>query len=340
MKLASFRVRTQVGPFVRVGARTDSSIIDLNMACAAMLAAEGEAQPYRLANAMVPAAMRELLEGGPSAMAAARRAFDFASARGASLRGPDQESVFYPLPDPGSGASMRGEITLLAPLPNPSSLRDFIAFEAHIAATSKKRGQPIPPEWYKAPAYYKGNHRTIIGPDEDLPWPLQTSKLDYELELACVIGRQGRDIAERDASAYIAGYTIMNDFSARDIQFQEMACRLGPAKGKDFATALGPCLVTPDEIPDLAALKMVARVNGQVWSEGRFGTIHWSFAQMIAHVSRGEMIYPGDVFGSGTVGGGCGLELDRFLKPGDVVELEIQPIGVLRNRVVTAEKAL
>ncbi len=222
----------------------------------------------------------------------------------------------------------------MAPLPNPPSLRDFIAFEDHVAATSKKRGQAIPQEWYKAPAYYKGNHRTIIGPDEDLPWPLDTTKLDYELELACIIGRKGRDIAERDASAYIAGYTIMNDFSARDIQFQEMACRMGPAKGKDFATAIGPCLVTPDEIPALNDLTMIARVNGQAWSKGRFGTIHWSFPQMIAHVSRGETIYPGDIFGSGTVGGGCGLEMDRYLNPGDVVELEIEPIGVLRTRVI------
>ena len=227
-------------------------------------------------------------------------------------------------------------LRITAPLPNPPSLRDFIAFEDHIAATSKKRGQPVPPEWYKAPVYYKGNHRTIIGPDENLPWPLDTTKLDYELELACVIGCKGKDIAEREAHDFIAGYTIMNDFSARDIQFQEMACRLGPAKGKDFATALGPCLVTPDEITDLSALTMLARVNGEEWSRGRFGTIHWSFSQMIAHVSRGEMIYPGDVFGSGTVEGGCGLEMDRYLKPGDVVELEIQPIGVLRTRVVGA----
>ena len=216
---------------------------------------------------------------------------------------------------------------------NPTSLRDFIAFEDHIAATSKRRGQPIPPEWYKGPVYYKGNHRTIIGPEDDLPWPLETKKLDYELELACVIGRRGQDLSERDAPAYIAGYTIMNDFSARDVQFQEMACRLGPAKGKDFATAIGPYLVTPDEIPDLNGLTMIARVNGKTWSKGRFGSIHWSFAQMIEHVSRGEALYPGDLFGSGTVGGGCGLELDQFLNPGDVVELEIEPIGVLRTRI-------
>jgi 2-keto-4-pentenoate hydratase/2-oxohepta-3-ene-1,7-dioic acid hydratase in catechol pathway len=295
------------------------------MAYARWLTDQQEAQPHRLANAQVPPTMLEFLEGGSSTLAAARRAKDYVTALPASVKGPSGEPIVYADHD----------VQLAAPLPNPSSLRDFIAFEDHIAATSKKRGQPIPPEWYKAPVYYKGNHRTIMGPDEELSWPLETTKLDYELELACVIGRQGRDISERQGEDFIAGYTIMNDFSARDIQFQEMVCRLGPAMGKDFATALGPCLVTPDEIADLGSLTMIAWVNGEEWSRGRFGTIHWSFAQMIAHVSRGETIYPGDVFGSGTVGGGCGLELDRYLKPGDVVELEIQPIGVLRTRVVS-----
>ena len=257
-------------------------------------------------------------------MKAARRALEYVGDGKSSMTGPDGETILYEL----------ANVHVTAPLPNPPSLRDFIAFENHIAATSKRRGQPIPPEWYKAPVYYKGNHRTIIGPDHDLSWPLNTSKLDYELELACVIGRKGIDLSEQDAADYIAGYTIMNDFSARDIQFQEMACRLGPAKGKDFATAIGPCIVTPDEISDLASLHMIARVNGELWSEGRFGSIHWSFSQMIEHVSRGEAIYPGDLFGSGTVGGGCGLEFDRYLKPGDVIELEIQPIGVLRTVIV------
>ncbi|MGA6826127.1 fumarylacetoacetate hydrolase family protein [Nitrospira sp. NS4] len=324
MKLVSFRITTPVGPFTRVGAIHGQHVVDLNLAYVRWLSDQHEAQPYRLANAQVPSNMLEFLEGGLSTMAAARRAVDYAAMLGPSTKGPVGETIAH-------GA---GDVRIIAPLPAPSSLRDFIAFEDHIAATSQKRGQPIPPEWYKAPVYYKGNHRTIIGPDEDLPWPLETTKLDYELELACVIGRTGKDVAEREAEDYIAGYTIMNDFSARDVQFQEMACRLGPAKGKDFATALGPCLVTPDEIRDLGALTMTARVNGEEWSRGRFGTIHWSFPQMIAHVSCGEMIYPGDVFGSGTVGGGCGLELDRYLKPGDVVELEIQPIGLLRTKVV------
>lgn len=324
MKLVSFQVRTPVGSFVRAGALYEHGVIDLNMAYARTLVDQHEAQPYRLANAAVPSAMLEFLEGGPSTLARAREAHDYVKRAGANATGPEGEQIVYPL----------GTIELVAPVPHPPSLRDFIAFEDHIAATSKRRGQAIPPEWYKAPVYYKGNHRTIIGPDQDLPWPLETTKLDYELELACIIGRKGRDIAESDAEQYIAGYTIMNDFSARDIQFQEMACRLGPAKGKDFATAIGPCLVTRDEIITLDDLTMVARVNGEVWSQGRFGSIHWTFPQMIAHVSRGETVYPGDLFGSGTVGGGCGLELDRYLKPGDIVELEIQPIGVLRTRIV------
>ncbi|WHZ22138.1 MAG: Fumarylacetoacetate hydrolase family protein [Nitrospira sp.] len=323
MKLVSFQIDSPIGTFTRVGAWHGHSVVDLNMAYACLLADRREAQPRRLADAQVPATMLEFLEGGMSTMAAAALAFNHAVSLGPSARGSNGETIVY---DPAA-------VRLTAPLPNPPSLRDFIAFEDHIAATSKRRGQPIPPEWYKAPVYYKGNHRTIIGPDQELCWPLNTTKLDYELELACIIGRTGMDIAERDATNYIAGYTIMNDFSARDIQFQEMACRLGPAKGKDFATAIGPCLVTPDEVPDLASLRMVARVNGEVWSEGRFGTIHWSFPQMIEHVSRGEAIYPGDLLGSGTVGGGCGLELDRYLKRGDVVELEIQPIGILRTTI-------
>ncbi|HAP41591.1 MAG TPA: 2-hydroxyhepta-2,4-diene-1,7-dioate isomerase [Nitrospira sp.] len=328
MKLVSFTVRTPVGTFTRIGADLGQVIIDLNMAYARWLSDQGEPQPRRLADAQLASTMSEFLAGGASAMNAARQALTHAAHLGTSATGPAGETISY---DPAA-------VSLAAPLPTPASLRDFIAFEDHIAATSKRRGQPIPPEWYKAPVYYKGNHRTIIGPDQRLRWPLRTQKLDYELELACIIGRTGMNIAERDASGYIAGYTIMNDFSARDVQFQEMACRLGPAKGKDFATAIGPCIVTPEDIPDLAALEMIARVNGDVWSRGRFGSIHWSFPQMIEHVSRDEAIYPGDLLGSGTVGGGCGLERDRYLQPGDVVELEIQPIGILRTTIAAPDE--
>jgi 2-keto-4-pentenoate hydratase/2-oxohepta-3-ene-1,7-dioic acid hydratase in catechol pathway len=183
------------------------------------------------------------------------------------------------------------------------------------------------------PIYYKGNHLSILGPEDDLVWPAFTRRLDYELELGIVIGRGGRDIAPQDGEAHVFGYTVLNDWSARDIQRDEMTCRLGPAKGKDFATSIGPCIATADEI-DPRDLRMVARVNGEVWSEGNAGAAHWTVGQLVSHASMGESLHPGELFGTGTVGGGCGLELDRWIQPGDVVELEIQGIGVLRTRVL------
>jgi 2-keto-4-pentenoate hydratase/2-oxohepta-3-ene-1,7-dioic acid hydratase in catechol pathway len=182
------------------------------------------------------------------------------------------------------------------------------------------------------PIYYKGNHRSVYGPDEEIPYPSYTEELDYELEVACILGGRGRDLSERDAGAIVFGYTLMNDWSARDIQRKEMAVRLGPAKGKDFATSLGPCIVTADEL-DPSTLRLTARVDGEVWSEGSLGDAHWTFPQMIAHVSRDEDVWPGDLYGSGTFGGGCGLDLGRFLEPGQVVELEADGIGILRNTV-------
>ncbi len=220
----------------------------------------------------------------------------------------------------------------LAPI-ECNSLKDFIAFEQHITTARSLRGAEVPPAWYEMPVYYKGNHRSLMGHEQQLTWPRYSTKMDYELELACIIGKEGIDISEENAPGYIGGYTIMNDWSARDIQAQEGSVGLGPSKGKDFGTALGPWLVTPDEFNPLDA-RMTARINGELWSDGNIGSIHWSFPKMIAHTSMDEMIYPGDILGSGTVGGGCGLELDRWLQNGDVVELEVEGIGVLRNRVV------
>jgi 2-keto-4-pentenoate hydratase/2-oxohepta-3-ene-1,7-dioic acid hydratase in catechol pathway len=182
------------------------------------------------------------------------------------------------------------------------------------------------------PIYYKGNHRSVIGPGATVEWPSFTKKLDYECEIAAVVGRQGRDLSVRDAQGAIFGYTLMNDWSARDIQAREMQGWLGPAKGKDFATSLGPGIVTADEL-DISQVQLQARVDGEVWSKGSLDGMRWSFGEMIAHVSRGEDVYPGDVYGSGTFGGGCGLDQGRFLEPGQVVELEATGIGVLRNRV-------
>ena len=216
------------------------------------------------------------------------------------------------------------------------SLRDFIAFEQHIKSALGRRGGEIPEVWYRMPIYYKGNHRSLLGHDQQLTWPRYSERMDYELELACIIGKEGIDVKADEAEAFIGGYTIMNDWSARDIQMEEMTVGLGPAKGKDFGTSIGPWMISPDEF-NPADARMTARINGELWSDGNIGQIHWSFPKMIAHVSMDENIYPGDILGSGTVGGGCGLELDRYLQAGDVVELEVEGIGVLRNRVVRRE---
>jgi 2-keto-4-pentenoate hydratase/2-oxohepta-3-ene-1,7-dioic acid hydratase in catechol pathway len=222
---------------------------------------------------------------------------------------------------------------LLAPL-RPASLRDFLAFEDHAKGGARRRNEELNPAWYEAPVYYKGNHRSIVGPDADVRWPSFSERLDFELELACVLGTLEKDLAEDEAGRVIFGYTIMNDWSARDVQRAEMAMRLGPSKSKDFATSLGPCIVTADEFDPRSGHRMIARVNGEVWCRASTADMYWTFPKMIAHVSRDESVWPADVYGSGTPFGGCGLDLDRWVQPGDVVELEIEGIGVLRNRIV------
>jgi 2-keto-4-pentenoate hydratase/2-oxohepta-3-ene-1,7-dioic acid hydratase in catechol pathway len=196
-----------------------------------------------------------------------------------------------------------------------------------------RRGGEVPAYWYEAPIYYKGNHQAIFGPEDECPWPTYTDWVDFELELALIVGRRGRDVTTGSAPDHVFGFTVFNDFSARDIQAREISAWLGPSKGKDFANAFGPCIVTADEVGAEPDLEMICRVNGEEWGRSRSGAIHWKWADIIAHVSRGEDIYPGDVYGSGTPGGCCGLDLDRRLRPGDVVELEIEKIGVLRNGV-------
>jgi 2-keto-4-pentenoate hydratase/2-oxohepta-3-ene-1,7-dioic acid hydratase in catechol pathway len=327
VKLCTFEVDTVLGRHRRLGAVTGRGIVDLNSTCAWHLARKGEVRPYALADALLPPDMLLFLQGEHTTAAFAGKALeDLESAAPAERepKGPNGETLIFP---PGS-------VRLRAPLTRPASLRDFFSFEGHVRKGFEKRGEPMPDEWFEIPVYYKGNHQTIIGPDDDAPWPSFTERFDYELEIAAVIGRTGRNVMEEKARECIAGYTIMNDFSARDIQRKEMKVRLGPAKGKDWCTGLGPVLVTTDEIGDPYALRMTARVNGEVWSSGSTSDMHWTFEQMIAFVSRDEPLFPGDVLGSGTVTGGCGLELDRWVQPGDVVELEIEKIGVLRNRVV------
>lgn len=236
------------------------------------------------------------------------------------------------------------DVKLCSPLNAPPSIRDFYAFEEHVATANANRGREVPAQWYEVPVFYFSHPREIYGTDDIIPYPPNSEKLDYELEVACVIGKEGRDIAPDEAEDYIFGYMIYNDWSARDIQVQEMRVGLGPAKGKDFAQSFGPYLVTPDELADVHTdrpgvydLTMTARVNGEERSRGNWRTLHWSFGEMLARASAGVTLHPGDVIGSGTVGSGCLLELTKaqgpYLQAGDVVELEIERLGVLRNIV-------
>lgn len=235
------------------------------------------------------------------------------------------------------------------PVPRPVSIRDFYAFEQHVKTCRRQRGLDMVPEWYEVPVFYFSNAASVIGPDEPVAAPAGSRALDYELELACVIGVRGRDLPPDDrALDHVAGFTIMNDWSARDLQRLEMSVGLGPSKGKDFSTSLGPQLVTFDELRDRyydgrLHLEMSARVNGRELSHGNAGTMYWTWPQLIAHASRDAWLEPGDVLGSGTVGTGCILELTPesaggWLKSGDVVELTVERLGTLRNPVVARGK--
>ncbi|NRD79676.1 fumarylacetoacetate hydrolase family protein [Bacillus sp. BRMEA1] len=235
------------------------------------------------------------------------------------------------------------EVQMAAPLPNPPSVRDFMAFELHVLNASKRKGRPVASEWYELPAFYFTNHLVLSGTNEKIERPPGCLALDYELEIACIIGKEGKNIKADEAEEYIFGYTIMNDWSARDLQRKEMKIGLGPAKGKDFATSIGPYIVTKNElepfrIHDRYELAMTATVNGMPLSQGNAKDMYYSFGQMIERASAGVKLYPGDIIGSGTVGTGCILELGpevhRWLEPGDIVELEITGLGRLINQIV------
>jgi fumarylacetoacetate (FAA) hydrolase len=235
------------------------------------------------------------------------------------------------------------EVSFLSPL-KPTTLRDGYAFEQHVKTANKNRGREVPEEWYQFPVFYFTNPNAVYGHEDVIPYPPYTQAMDYELEIAVVIGKPGINIKVEEAEQHIFGYTIFNDWSARDIQRKEMIVGLGPAKGKDFASSFGPVIVTHESIADKAVgrpgvydLEMAARINGVEMSRGNFKDMHWSFGEIIARASESVMLYPGDVIGSGTVGTGCLLELTKFqgpwLQPGDVVELEVERIGILRNTV-------
>lgn len=251
--------------------------------------------------------MVALIEAGPGALTAAER---FAAAAPAV---PDAQ--------------------LLAPL-RPRSLRDFLTFERHLHNVFSRLGRDISPEWYEVPGYYKGMPDTVIGPDEEIAWPAYSDFLDHELELAAIIGRPGRDIPAERALEHVFGWTIWNDLSARDVQARELPLNMGPGKAKDWdgSNVLGPCIVTADEL-DGTDVAMEVRINGERWGGARSSEMHHGFAALIAYASQAQTLHPGEVLGSGTAPGGSGIELDRRLAPGDLIEMEIEGIGVLRNRV-------
>ena len=250
------------------------------------------------------------------------------------------------------------QINLLAPLPVPVQIRDCLGFEEHLknafesavkvsamGADDPAKAEEelratgrfeVPEVWYQQPIYYKANRFSVAESGKDIVWPAYSEIMDFELEMACIIGKKGKDISKDNAHEHIFGYTIYNDFSARDAQMLESQGMLGPAKGKDFedSVILGPVIVTKDELNDPYNLRMQARVNGETWCDNNSNTIHWKFSDMIAHISMGETLHPGEVIGSGTVGLGCGLEHLRFLNDGDIVELEIEKIGIVSNKVI------
>ncbi|HSD54442.1 MAG TPA: fumarylacetoacetate hydrolase family protein [Burkholderiales bacterium] len=329
MKLVTFRVAGRGAP--RAGVLVDDG------ACVLDLQSAHRARYDRSARSL--GSVLAIVAGGGDALALARSLAE-------TKRRP--KSALLPI----------DAVKLDAPIPRPPQMRDFLCFEKHLvqafqaARQLRARSAPdpaaalaemeakgilaVPQTWYERPIFYHPNRFSVCGHEDDVPWPAYCQVLDFELEFGCYIGRAGKDISSERARDYIFGYTIFNDFSARDEQTKEMPGQLGPGKGKDFdnANAMGPCLVTADEVPDPYNLEMTVRVNGAEWGRGNSRSMRWKFEDCIAHVARAETLHPGEFLGSGTVGDGCGLEHLRFLQPGDVVELEVEGIGCLRNRVV------
>ena len=324
MKLVSFQLNTPLGIQVRVGAiDTDGRIVDLELGYRLSLIGSGvaESAAKRISSAVIPSSMVAFIEGAGTSLAAAEQAISWSQ-----YDAPSEVQVHF----------ASHEITLLPPVPEPPLLRDFMAFESHLKNIYPKLGREIPEEWYQLPVYYKGNPSALGAHEQDVAMPSYEDELDFEFELGFVISNRCKNVKPEEAMDHIYGMMIYNDFSARGIQAREMSVGLGPAKGKDFVGGhvFGPCLVTSDEIPDFYNLNMVARVNGEVWCNDNSGSMHWKLGDMLAHASRDEWVRPGEIFGSGTVGWGSAAERGVALKRGDVVELEVERLGTLRNRVV------
>lgn len=299
----------------RVGILQGETIVDPDRAlrAAAEMGHRGAGEAPRL-----PTEMVAFFEAGPRGRDLAALALDLAAEHGPSLTGPDEASAVLPA----------DTVRLLAPVPRPRRIRDYLTYNEHAAGS----GLSVPAAFTSMPICYKCNTETVIGPDEPLRWPSYTGQLDFELELGFFTAGGGVNLSPEQAAGLIAGVTIFNDVSARDVQFFEMSLGIGPSKGKDFCTAMGPCVLTIDEV-DEWAVHLSARVNGETWAAGTTRDRQFSFAEVLAWASLDEPVYPGEFFAVGTVGGGCGLELNRWIEPDDIVELEASGVGVLRNPV-------
>jgi 2-keto-4-pentenoate hydratase/2-oxohepta-3-ene-1,7-dioic acid hydratase in catechol pathway len=326
MKICTYKMHTKIGTFSRLGILQQETIIDPNLVFRSHYEKKGYFNSSERADFKMPAQLSKLLSLSDSPLVLLQESLELY--KKLKTQG-DHEACEIALKD----------TSLACPLDKINVYRDFFVHEKHVKKGFEKRGEEIPAPWFEMPVYYKGATAGFMGPGEEILWPSYTQALDYELELGMIIAKDGKNIKEEKAFDHIFGFTILNDVSARDIQKKEMMVRLGPAKGKDFCSVMGPVIVTADEFnnkePDLL---MQAFINGDKWSEGRSSEGRFSFAQMMAHASKDEWLIAGDFFGSGTVGTGCGLELDKWIKPGDEIELRVEKIGSLKNKVGLPQK--
>lgn len=333
MRLCTYSRHSYLGIQKRLGILTNELIVDANFVMQAFYEKEGFFNASERAAHKMPHLLSSFLERSDSPInelqAVVGLYFQLAQA-GVLKTKSGAEIAFSPRDDKST--------RMHAPLDKIASYRDFFVHEKHVKKGFEKRGEPVPEAWYEMPVFYKGATTGFIGHEDTIPWPTFSKQLDYELELGVVMSRDGKNIKAKDAYKHILGFTILNDVSARDIQRKEMSARLGPAKGKDWCSVMGPIIVTADEFnfsdPDLL---MTASVNGAEWSRGRSSEAKYSWGEMIEHWTRDEWARACDFIGSGTVGTGCGLELDRWVQPGDTVELEIEKIGKLKNTFGTPQ---
>ncbi len=323
MKLVTFEVRGALGAQRRLGAMLDDRIVDLTTAYATYLAQRtDEPTPRELALLRTPPDLIGWLKGQHKSREAAEQAVAFARDAGPAAQGIDGAQLVF----------QRGDVKLLAPLPRPNSLRDFSIFEEHM--TRREGGAAAKrPSWFRHPPYYKGNPDSIIGPEDPIPFPYYSDKLDLELEIGIIVGRGGRNLSLEQAKQAIAGYTILIDCSARD-PYLSQAEFLGPGKMKDWATVLGPCMVTADEI-DEANLDVSITVDGEVWFEGNTSAPRSFLAHhLVAYASDSETLQPGDLLGTGTVSYSCSVDLHKWPQVGQRVRFEMSGIGVLEHTIV------